>query len=70
MTTGPGQELIDLAVGMAVDDPDEDVIEIGERIDLVQLAGFDQGGNDSPVLGTAVRAREQCVFTGKLDRTD
>jgi hypothetical protein len=60
----PGQELIDLAVGMAVDDPGEDVIEIGERIDVVQLAGFDQGGNDGPMLGAAVRAREQGVFAG------
>jgi len=40
MTISPGQELIDLAVGMAVDDPGKDVIEIGQRIDMVQLAGL------------------------------
>jgi hypothetical protein len=36
----PRQELIDLAVRMAVDDPVKDVIEIGERIEIVQLAGL------------------------------
>jgi hypothetical protein len=40
MAISPGQELIDLAVGMAVDDPGEDVTEICEAINLVQLAGL------------------------------
>ena len=35
--------MVDLTVRMAIDDPGEDVGQVGERIDLVQLAGLDQG---------------------------
>ena len=31
---GPGQELVDAAVGMAVDDLGDDVGEIGVRVDV------------------------------------
>lgn len=39
---GPRKQLIDIAVGVGVDDPDEDVGEILERIDIVEFAGLDQ----------------------------
>ena len=51
--------MVDLAVRMAVDDPDEDVGQVRERIDVVQITGFDQGGDDGPMFGTAVRSCEQ-----------
>ena len=38
---GPRQEFVDAAVGMATDDPGDDVGEVGERIDAGELAGFD-----------------------------
>jgi hypothetical protein len=38
----PRQQLIDIAIGMTVDDPCEDVGQVGERIDVVQLTSFDQ----------------------------
>ena len=50
----PWEDLIDGGVGIAVGDPGKDVSEVGERIDLVELAGFDQGRDDGPVLGTAI----------------
>jgi hypothetical protein len=31
------KQLVDLAIGMAIDDPGEDVGQLGERIDIVQL---------------------------------
>jgi hypothetical protein len=31
----PPQQLIDIAIGMAVGDPCEDVAQVGERIDVV-----------------------------------
>lgn len=37
---GPGQEIVDLAVQVAVDDPREHVGEVAERLDVVQLAGL------------------------------
>ena len=35
---------------------------LGERIDVVQLAGFDQRSDDGAVLGAAVGACEECIF--------
>ncbi len=62
---GPGQELVDAAIGMAVDDPGEDVGEVTERLDAVELAGLDQRGDDGPVLGAAVGAETSCT-TGSV----
>jgi len=39
---------------MPVDDPGQDVGEVGERIDVVDLAGLDERRDDSPVFGTTV----------------
>jgi hypothetical protein len=54
--------LVDLTVRMAVDDPCEDVGQVGKRIDVGQLTGFDQGCDGGPMLGAAVRASEQRIF--------
>ena len=69
-SVGPGQQLVDVAVGMAVDDPGEDVGEVGERIDAVQLAGLDQRGDGGPMLGAAVGAGEQRILAVERDRAD
>ena len=45
LSVGPRQQLIDVAVGMTVDDPGEDVGQIAEWVDIVELTGFDQGGD-------------------------
>lgn len=52
---GPGQQIVDLAVRMAVDDPGEYVGEIAEWLDAIEFAGFDQRGDDGPVFGAGVR---------------
>ena len=52
---GPRQQVVDLAVGMVIDDLGDDVGEVGRWIDGVELTGFDQRGDDSPVLAAAVR---------------
>lgn len=36
------QQIIDLAVGTAVDDPGEDISKIAERLDTAEFAAFDQ----------------------------
>lgn len=66
----PRQQVVDLAVGVAVDDPGEDIGEIAERFDIVEFAGFDQRGDDCPVFSTAVRACEERVLAVERDRTD
>lgn len=54
---------------MAVADPGKRVGQVSERIDVVQLTGFDQGGDDGPMFGAAVGACEQCIFPVQRDRT-
>ena len=47
---------------MAVDDLREDVGHLGLRIDVVELAGLDERGDDRPVLSPAVGTREERVL--------
>ena len=70
LCVGPRQQLVDAVVTMAVDDAGEDVGQIREWVDGVQLAGFDQGRDGRQMLGTAVGACEQCIFTIERDRAD
>ena len=42
---GPRQELVDLALGMAVDDAGDDVGEVGLRVDGVELASLCRTAN-------------------------
>jgi hypothetical protein len=53
---------------MAVDDPGDDVGEVGLRIDATELAGLDQRGDDRPVLATAVGAGEECILPVQRNR--
>jgi len=55
---------------MTVDDHSQDVGEIGERIDVVDLAGLDQGRDDSPVFGATVGSGKERVLATELDATD
>lgn len=55
---------------MAIDDPGEDVAQVGERINIVQLTGFDQRSDGGPMVGAAVRTCKQRVFPVQRDRTD
>lgn len=50
----PGQQLIDIALRMSGDDAGDDAGDVGVRIDIVELCGLDQRGEDRPVLGAAV----------------
>src|SRR5215469_5086619 len=59
---GPGQEFVEAALRMAVDDAGDDVGEVGVRIDADKLAGFDQRSDHGPVLGTAVGTGEESVL--------
>ena len=47
---------------MAVDDLGEHVGELGVRIDVVELAGLDQRGDDGPMLGAAIGAGEERIL--------
>ena len=55
---------------MTVDDPSDGVGQVTVRFDGEQLAGFDQRGDDRPVLGAAVGAGEQGVLAVEGQRAD
>src|SRR3954467_4026446 len=58
---GPGQELVEAALGMTVDDAADHVGQVGPRLDADQLAGLDQGRDHRPVRGPTVRARKEGI---------
>eukprot|EP01033_Poteriospumella_lacustris_P020727 gene20726-gene21001 len=55
---------------MAVDDPGEDVRQIGLRVHIVQLARLNEAGDDRPVLGAAVTTGEQTILPRQADGPD
>ena len=55
---------------MPAHDGCERVCQIGMRIDSVELAGFDQGGDDAPVCGSCVVTSKECVLTVQSDGPD
>lgn len=55
---------------MIVDDPGEDVGEIGVRLDAGELTGLDERGDDRPVGAAAVRAGEESVLAVERNRPD
>ena len=59
---GPRQQLIDIAVGVTIDDTCKNLGQIREPVDVVQLAGLDQGRDGGPMLGASVGTREQRVL--------
>src|SRR5262245_1065786 len=55
---------------MTRDDPDEHVAQVSLRVDPVHLAGFDERGDDRPMLAAAVGAGEEMIFAPERDRPD
>jgi hypothetical protein len=53
LTIEPWPQLIDVAVGMTLDDPGENVGEVRHRINVVELAGLDERSDGGPMLGAA-----------------
>ena len=55
----PRQQLIDLGVAMTGDQRLDRGLHVGERLNAIELAGGDERGQASPVLGSFVVACEQ-----------
>jgi hypothetical protein len=55
---------------MAGNETFEDVGQVGVRVEVVELAGLDQGGDDGPVLAATVGTGEQGVLAVQRDRAD
>ena len=67
---GPRQEIIEAALGMAADDAGDDVGEVAVRLNVEELASFDQLSDHRPVLRTAIGAGEERVLAVERDRAD
>lgn len=50
MSMGPRKLLVGRAVGMAFDEPGEDISQMGERIYIVQFTDFDQSSDDGSII--------------------
>lgn len=59
-----------LALLVAVDDGSECGGQISQRIDAIEFARFDQGGDDGTVLSSRIMTRKECVLTIEGNRAD
>lgn len=50
---------------MAVGHAPQHVLEVGERLDVIELCGRQQRGDDCPALGPAIGSGEQMVLAAK-----
>ena len=66
----PGQEVVEPAHWIAVGQAFENVFEVGERLDVIQLCGGQQRGDDRPSRRPAIGAGEQMVLAAERDGTD
>jgi len=64
---GPREKVIDRAGAMAVDDPHDRLGEVGVGVDVVQLAGLDQLGDDRPAFRAAVGAGKERILAREGD---
>src|SRR5262249_56520762 len=55
-----------MALGHAL----EDVLEVGERLDVVELGGGDERANGGPAGGATVGSGEQMVLAAECDGSD
>lgn len=55
---------------MTVDDGGERRSQIGQRIDGIEFAGFDQRGDVRPVLCSGIMTCKECVFPIEGNRPD
>ena len=66
----PREQIVDLALLVALNDGGEGGGQPSVRIDPVHFAGLGQRGDDGPVFGTGVMTSEERVLPVKCDRTD
>ena len=67
---GPWHEIINARGRPQIDQFGQNVLDIGLRINTIELAGLDQRGDGSPVGRALVAAGEQRILAGECDRTD
>src|SRR5215211_6798840 len=63
----PGHQLVDAALWPAVDETRQQLGEVDLRIDAVQLAGLDQGGQVRPAAPAVVSTCEQDILSAQAN---
>ncbi len=66
----PGEEVVEACHGVAARHALENVFQVGIGLDVVELRGRDERGDDRPTIGAAVRSGEQVVLAPERDRAD
>lgn len=66
----PGQERVDLALFVAIDDGCWRGCQSGMRIDPGEFAGFDERGDDDPIFTSRIVSGEECALPVERDRAD
>ena len=66
----PRQQVIEPAHRMAVGHAFQNVLEIGERLDVIELCGGQQRGDDRPAGCAAIGSGEQMVLAAERDGPD
>lgn len=66
----PRHQLVDLTLPMAVDDSGQGGAQVGQRIDSLELAGFDQRSDGRPLLCSRIVSGEESVLSVQRNRPD
>src|SRR5262249_30223437 len=67
---GPRHELIETRGRPEIDQLSQDVVEIGLRVDAIELAALDERRNTGPILSPVIMAREQCILAVQNKRAN
>jgi hypothetical protein len=62
---GPGEKFVETAHRPEVDEPEENIGEIGLRVDALEFAGFDQRRDTCPILGPAIVTGKKSILSRK-----
>src|SRR5271169_6212265 len=66
----PGQQVIEPAHGIAVGQAFQHVVEVGERLDVVEFSGGDERADGGPADAAAVGSCKEMVLAAECDGSD
>jgi transposase-like protein len=67
---GPGHEFVETRSGPEIDQPDENVGQIGLRVNATEFAGLDEQGDAGPILRALIMPGEQRILAIENNRAD
>jgi transposase-like protein len=67
---GPGHEFVETRSGPEIDQPDENVGQIGLRVDATEFAGLDERSDAGPILRALIMPGEERILAIENNRAD